>query len=67
MLENDSNYCPLRVTKETIQFGNKVVVPQGEIPAEGVCSASKTGKEPCYYASQMNLCQKRNQVLGNYR
>lgn len=66
MLEVDKNYCPFRITRDTIQFGNRVVVPRDQIPGEGACSASETGREPCYYASNVDLCQiGKTQAFGD--
>ncbi len=47
--EIDRNYCPARVLEKTIQFGNRVAIPINEIPVQGCCSMSSTGKEPCQF------------------
>ena len=48
--ETGPTYCPARVLEKTIQFGNRVIIPIDEIPVQGCCSMSSTGKEPCQFS-----------------
>lgn len=59
MFRSPENYCPFRVIKDTIQFGNPVQIPADQIPPEGICSASPTRTEPCEYPDNSEFCPKR--------
>jgi hypothetical protein len=44
-----AEFCQFRVTRDTIQFGNPVIIKKEDIPInEGVCSVSETRTEPCH-------------------
>jgi hypothetical protein len=44
-----AEYCKFRVTRDTIQFGNPVLIEEKDIPIYGgVCAVSETRREPCH-------------------
>ncbi|MGB9911584.1 MAG: hypothetical protein ACPLKP_03240 [Microgenomates group bacterium] len=60
------NYCPFRITPETIQFGNPLSVPKKEIPSQGICAVSDTRRESCLYPFGSDCCPlRRNQDFCN--
>ncbi len=67
MKRQESGYCPYRVTKETVQFGNRLQVPEDQIPETGVCPMTESGTGPCQYPEYPESCpQLRNQDLCDF-
>ncbi len=62
---NERDFCPYRVTRDTIQepkFG--AVIPLDQIPGEGICNLSNDRETPCLYPRSAELCPlKRNMDL----
>lgn len=54
------NYCPYRITKETIQFFSDGRVAPSRIPYEGICDVSHNRQQVCFYTgSQTQNCSFR--------
>ena len=64
--EIDQTYCPARIVKETILFGNRVSIHENEIPVQGCCSLSSTEKEPCQYLYPEGCSRSQRQDLCDF-